>query len=128
MLLRNKFLAKVKYFHGTGKEWTDFIRGIKKSTRKEVVVCDPYPNSSNKDYPEDIKIIKSVNTARRTLFLTDSIVFLYTQDKWTRTKVNSYLNSNSSIFYYFLTKQEVLEKIIKEGIHIRVKIDGGYIK
>ena len=126
ILLKNKLLIKLKYFYGTNEEWIQLIEKTKRSTRKEVVVCDPYFKQRN--YPKSVKVIRSIDTARRTLFLTNFIIFLTSDDKWTKGKINLYLDSNSSDFYYLLSKEEVLQKIISKSVYIKVRNVKGYIK
>ena len=126
ILLRDKLLIKLKYFYGTNEEWIQLIEKTKRSTRKEVIVCDPYFKQRN--YPKSVKVIRSIDTARRTLFLTDSIIFLTSNDEWTKKGMSLYLDSNSSDFYYLLSRKEALQKIMNKSVYIKVRNMEGYIK
>ncbi len=72
---KNAYSKEILYFCGSSQDWDKLI--IKNSiAAKDVFVCDPCPHTH---YPKHIKIIRSIDTAKRFLLGfggTNSIVFI----------------------------------------------------
>ena len=127
MILKDVFLTKLRYFYGTDKEWVNLIEWVRKNKKEMIIVCDPHPNLKN--YPKNIKVIRSINTAKRTLSLRNSIVFLSFADKNIYTAMSTYfLLQDSPKFYCYIEKRDVLNKIVTGSIKIKVFDKKRYIK
>ena len=124
ILLKDKFLTRLKYFYGTDKEWLELIKYFKKNKKREIVICDPSPLA----YPKGTKVIRSIRTAKRTLFLDKAIVFFKFQGQKMRNIVDNYLRSDS-FYFYSLSKRSMLEYILLQKDKITVqseKVVGRY--
>ena len=127
MILKDVFLTKLRYFYGTDEEWVNLIEWVKKNKKETVIVCDPHPNLKN--YPKDVKVIRSIDTAKRTLFLENSIVFLSFANKSIYTAMSTYfLLQDSPKFYCCIKKRDVLNKIITGNVKVKVFDKKRYIR
>ncbi len=120
ILLKDKFLKKLKYFCGTDEEWVNLIKKVRDHTKGEIIVCDSHPMSRN--YPKDVKVIRSINTAKRVLYFSGAIVFLYCLDNNIFKKFDNYLSSRLSQFYCAVQERVALHFLInKNTVHLTVK-------
>lgn len=74
-----------------------------------------------KSYPKKVRVIRTIDGAKRTFFLKDSLVFMVQTDPITIKLVDRYLDNNVSGFYLFVPKDLILKKILCQSVYIRVR-------